>query len=298
MTMLDGQRIVITGAAGYLGSTLAARLGGAEPGDVTDPAFWERVLPGAEVVFHLAAHEHRHGAETSAMDDLAVNAGSTLRMLETCRIHGYRPRIVFASTSNIAGRPAVQPVDESAPDDPRTLFAIHKLTAEHMLRHYGRTHGIESAICRFVNVYGAGASRELALRSALNRMIDGALRSGTLRLFANRGCRRDYLHLDDAIDALVAAAGAASREPLSYLVGSGEATTFAEAAALIADAVESCGRPRPAVTLDEQTALEDVAWRELVADSSAFRAATGWRAAVALRDGIRRTASELLSFDP
>lgn len=300
------RRVLITGAGGYLGSALSDRLekSGCRPlrmvrratgaadeivGSVADADLWSRSLEDVDTVFHLAAHEHRHGMVEQPLQDLEINVMGTLLMLERCRQLARPPRIVFASTSNIVGSPKEQPVDETTPDDPLTAFAISKLTSELLLRHYGRTYGLSSITCRLVNVYGPSAETIAMQRSALNSMIFRALREGMIRLFGNHGCRRDYLYVDDVVDALLTAAAFADPGAGRYLIGSGTGATFDELAELIADAVQSVGRGRPSIEIDESMLLEPLAWRELIADSSRFSSLTGWLPRVGLGDGVGRT---------
>src|SRR5262249_4833517 len=156
----------------------------------------------------LAAFEHKRGSEFAPAIDLAVNAGATLNLLECCRSRGLKPRIVFASSANIYGQPTRLPVDESFPDQPLTLFAIHKLTSEQYLRFYAREFGIPSVSLRLSNLYGCfhHTSREVVDRVVLNRIMGRALRGDSLELYRNRDKVRDYLHIEDVVSALLAAA--------------------------------------------------------------------------------------------
>lgn len=301
------KKVVITGAGGQIGSLLARRMSafggplklifrsvsGAAPEkaevfvlDLRARDIWGDIVSGADIVFHLAAHESKNfELET----DLEVNARSVLYLLEACRKQKKPPHIVFASSSNVVGAPSKMPVDESFKDNPLTIYAIHKLMAEEYLKFYADNFGIPSITLRLANVYGPSTSFELSLRSSLNKMINSAARNSTLALFANKDKTRDFLHIDDAVDAFVAAG--AVNHPLGEvcIVGSERGETFEKIAEMITDAVKRFGR-EVAVSVDESSPLSAAEMREFIADSSKFRKLTSWKPQVKLEDGIAMTA--------
>jgi UDP-glucose 4-epimerase len=296
---------VVTGATGYLGSLLTVcleQLGSTvvrwQRADALDapaeaiatPARWAPPLIGADYVFHLAALEHRHGHAEIAFNDAAVNMLSTLALLEACREGGRRPTIVFASSANLVGHARAIPTDESVPDDPMNLFAIHKLTSEHYLRHYGRRFGIVSRAVRLPNVYGPSPSHEASCRPMINRLIKDAVGGEPLRLFRNRAAIRDYLFVSDAVSALLAVGAASSPATHEkFVVGSGVGVSFLDLMRLIADRVTNEGMRRPVIVDDDSVELEPIAHRDFVADAALIRRRTGWTPEVSLGDGITRT---------
>ena len=129
---LNGQKILITGGAGYLATNLIAQLRETDchiirvdlpgamfapvtgkayvddiEGNISDRAVWMSNLENVDVVFHLAAYEHKHGSEFNPILDFEVNSLSVLHLLEVCRLKKYVPRIVFASSSNLVGFPNI-----------------------------------------------------------------------------------------------------------------------------------------------------------------------------------------------
>lgn len=322
---LSHKTILVAGASGYLGSALLAALqtipcrvvalGGSSqnfiPGlsddgnvsklksDLSQPGCWTEPLriERPDIIFNLAAYEHRRGSQHAPALDLAVNAATMLDLLETCVRLELKPQIVLASSANLAGCPASLPVNESFPDQPLTLYSIHKLAAEQYLKYYSATFGIPSVVLRFANVYGplAKGQRDIASRVVLNRIMLQALDGGPLQLYGNQHCRRDFVYVSDAVRALCAAAGgSALKDGSHYYIGSEEGATLREIVNLVADRAEAMGRMRPEIRLMEDAALEPIEWREFVADCTRLRTQTGWSPSVQLRDGIDRT---LLAFD-
>jgi nucleoside-diphosphate-sugar epimerase len=315
-----GRTVVVTGASGYIGSRLAEVLSAVrcrlvlltrEPrplklagtaacrtvhGDVADAETWHDVLSEANVVFHLAAHEHRHGSRVAPLPDLDVNGRAVLQLLETCRLTGARPRIVLASSTNLYGQTEALPVDETAPDDPLHFYALHKRLAEQYLDHYARNYALESVALRLSNIYGPSATAAATLRSALNRMIAMAIEKQALVLFKNGDSLRDYLFIDDVITAFLAA-GTAPRpwNGTRAIVGSGTGTSFRAAAELIADRLAARLGQRPRIDVNEDVAIDAAGWRSFVADTTRFREATGWAPTVDLTTGIASTVDSLVT---
>jgi UDP-glucose 4-epimerase len=308
-----GKRALITGGHGFIGSSLAWELAGAgcrvvildqclDPswrpevlpgqiesvaGDIALRKTWEALLPGMDVVFHLAAVEYRALGYHPARD-LRVNTRAVLQLLETCCRRGLRPRIVFSSSANLFGTGATVPIGEAYGDQPLALWSVHKLMAEQYLRVYARRYGIDAVILRLANVYGPTAAPGALFRVVLNRVVAAALAGKGLSLYANRHCRRDYVFSRDVVRAFLEAGRLASAAPEveMFVIGSGEGRTFTDIWSLIARQVEGItGRPVP-LAVDERQEIEPLDFRNFIADTTAFRRRTGWAPATFLEEGI------------
>jgi len=317
-----GRSILVTGGRGYIGSALTqalahvdcklllvdqspARTWSPEPkraevsllsGDVSDIVTWERALPGVDYVFHLAAREDFYRAGYHPESDLRSNALSTLHLLEVCRTQGYKPRIVFASSANLYGLVDTLPVTEECRDNPLTVYAIHKLTAEHYLSLYRQNFGIDSTSLRLANVYGPSARRAVMNRVIINKVISQALSNNPLTNYANHTCIRDYVFLNDVIQAfLLAAPCCNTNERPAYVIGSGHGETFAGAWQLIADRVQACTGKNIPIQLNESINMEPLEFRNFVADTTLFQAATGLKPNTALAQGIDLTINAYIS---
>lgn len=311
LAFFSGKKILITGANAYLGPKLAEILsnedcalvlhGHSKPqlnfpngrakisfkaGDLSKPDAWEKLIDGIDIIFHLAAHESR---EFEPALDLEVNAFSTLRLLELCRRKNLRPKIVFASSANLVGLAKRMPVDETFQDDPQTIYAVHKLTSERYFSYYARQYGILSAVLRLSNVYGPGLNISSARRVAFNRMIETAAEKGQMTLLKNRHCIRDYLFIDDAVSAFIAAASDKVNDGRYYLVGNDKGYSLEEFAKLVVLKVYEKSGKKVAISFDDITELATAEFRNFVADSSRFRDLTGWRSKISLEKGIEKT---------
>lgn len=308
---LTGKTILVTGSSGYLGSTLATFLAGLDVnlrllvrspqvwkprpgraniahtvGSITEPADWRRALFGIDYVFHLAGLEYGR-ANNDPTADFEANFMAVVHMLRECEKTHLSPSIIFSSSANVAGQQSSMPVPESTPALPPSIWSLHKLMAEQYLAYYSRNGPLRAVSLRLGNIYGPCSNPEAFRNSMLNRVILEALSSNALTLYPNRNCLRDYLHIDDAVSALVAAAGYISNtvDKGFFYVASDVGRSFDEVWQKIGSSINSnCGTE---VTLNfEEARMEPIDLRSFVADSSGFRAAAGWAPRVDFENGL------------
>lgn len=302
--------VVVTGAAGFLGSKLVARLSDAgaplvrvlrQPspgieggtdivGDVRDKALWECCVPGASVVFHLAAQTSASVSDNDPRADWEHNVLPILHLLDLCAKEESKPAVVFASTATIFGIPDRNPVDESFPDRPLTAYDLHKKLAEDYLEHYVRRGLAVGTALRLPNVYGPGPLAR-GDRGVLNRMIVRALNGESLTVYGSGEQVRDYIYVDDVVEAFLAAARhAPALNGRHFVIGSGQGHPIAEAVRLVAERIKlRLGRPVNVSHVEPPGPRPAIEERDFVATPRSFVAQTGWRARVQLKDGIDRT---------
>lgn len=318
----QGRTILITGGRGYIGSALSQSFAdmncrlilldhSAENawrpehvkaevlilnGDVSVRKTWSAALSGVDYVFHLAAKEHLYRSEYDPEKDLQSNALPILHLLEVCRAQNYRPKVVFASSANLFGYVDKLPVDEDNLDDPLTMWAVHKLTAEHYLQLYSQQFDIKSISLRLANVYGPTARWSVTTRVVINKVIAKALDGESLITYANKSCVRDYVFLKDVVEAfLLAGAYCGSNKSPFYVIGSGEGATISDVWDLIADSARSHTGKNVSVRFDDTVDIEPVELRNFVADTSRFQDATGWKPKTGLTEGINFTVRAFLT---
>jgi len=236
---------LITGAAGFLGSSLAnllAReghqvrglddLSTGDPrtlspdvhftrGDVNDrPRLWT-LLQEVDVVYHLAARVSVPESVLYPRDYNAVNVGGTVSLMEAIHDVGIK-RVVLASSGAVYGDIPEQPLSEDMTPSPRSPYAVSKLAAEYYVRTIGTLWGIETVSLRIFNAYGPGQHLPPSHPPVVPHYLRQALRGGTLIAHGDGSQTRDYVYVDDVISAMVAAATAPNINGLVINVGSGE----------------------------------------------------------------------------
>ncbi|MFI8694798.1 SDR family NAD(P)-dependent oxidoreductase [Dietzia maris] len=305
-------RALVTGGAGFIGSTLVDRLLGEghdvtvvdnlsrgrlenlaaarEAGDrfefreldLTDPAI-EDVVAAArpEVIFHLAAQIDVRLSVEDPVHDAQVNVVGTVRLAEAARRVGVR-RIVFTSSGGSIYGPVTElPVAETRPVDPLSPYAAGKVAGEIYLEMFSRLYGIEWAGVAPANVYGPrqdphGEAGVVAIFS--QRLLAGQ----PTRVFGDGGNTRDYVFVDDVVDAFVRAAEVPAASGLRFNVGTGVETTDRGLHTLVAEAAGAADDPEYA-----PARLGDVDRSALDAERAAE--VLGWTPQVTIREGVART---------
>jgi UDP-glucose 4-epimerase len=244
-------RILVTGGAGFIGAHLAKRLhveghyvrvldnlSSGDPsaldsaisftrGDVRDiPKLWS-MLQGVEVVFHLAALVSVPASVLYPREYNDVNVGGTVALLEACRDVGVK-RVIFASSATVYGDQATKPVTEDLAPHPAVPYAVSKLAAERYLFTIGRLENFETVALRIFNAYGPHQPLPPAHAPVIPLFMHQILGGGSVVVFGNGQQTRDFVYVDDVVEALVSAATAANVNQQVINVGSGEETAMAQ----------------------------------------------------------------------
>jgi UDP-glucose 4-epimerase len=302
-------RYLITGGAGFLGTALANRLvqsghevrvlddlsSGDESkllpevsftrGDVSDvPRLWT-LLQDVECVVHLAARVHVPESHQYPREYNAVNVGGTVSVLEAMRDAGVQ-RVVLASSGAVYGEQPEQPVREDMAPNPQSPYAVSKIAAEYYVRTIGMLWGIEAVCLRIFNAYGPGqplrASFPPVIPSFLSRIQSG----GSVIIHGDGNSTRDYVYIDDVVDALVAASTAPGMDRQIINVGSGVETSALALMHLIERITGKEARKLTSTTPGGAT--------RLCADLTLARELLGYQPAIGLEEGLRLT----MTLDP
>jgi UDP-glucose 4-epimerase len=247
-------------------------------------------MAGCEVVFHQAAHKAVLRSVEHPIPTDTVNTHGTLLVLQTARELGVR-RFVHASSSSVYGGAAPLPTPEDAPLRPRSPYAVSKLAAEEYCRVFAELYGLETVALRYFNVYGPRQRPDATYAAVIPLFVD-ALLNGRAPLVHGDGLQsRDFTFVSDVVDANLAAA----RAPADacggrvYNIAAGNESTLLDILRVLGEllGVEAAPEfidPRPG----------DV--RHSRADARAAARDLGFRAAVALDAGLRRTVDWLRSL--
>jgi UDP-glucose 4-epimerase len=303
-------RFLVTGGAGFLGAALANRLAAGRHqvrviddlsagdssrldgrvlftrGSVLDrPKLWT-LLQDVDCVYHLAARVLVSESILYPREYSEVNVGGTVSVMEAMRDAGVR-RVIFASSGAVYGEQAHQPVREDQPPNPQSPYAVSKLAAEYYVRTIGALWGIETASVRIFNAYGPGQNLPPSHPPVVPRFLQQALQGGSLVIFGSGAQTRDFVYVDDVVDALVAAAVASDVDRRTINVGSGAETSVNQLSAL---AAEVTGRQVEVL----HSPAESGGVSRLCADITLARRLLDYEPRVSLREGLQR----MLKRDP
>ena len=297
-------RILVTGGAGFVGAALVHALlqrgdqvvvldSGVSAGfgyvegsgaklvraDVREREAVDRALDGCTAVVHLAAQASVPQSIVDPLEDMTINVGGSLQVLEAARSKGVK-RVVFASSNAvIGGHPP--PAHEGLVPFPVSPYGAAKAAIEAYLRAYHEAFGTEGVSLRFANAYGPWSAHKTSVLAAFTKAY---LSGGPLTVRGTGEQTRDFVHVDDVVWMILACLDAPAELVANevFQVGTGRETSLLELARLLFD----IGGGEVAVE-HEPAAPGDVARN--VSDISHARAVLGYSPRVDLREGLADT---------
>ena len=301
---------LVTGGAGFIGSHLVERLigGGArvrvlddfstghrenlEPflsrielveGSVTDPADCQRAVTGTDYVLHQAALPSVARSVADPITTHEVDATGTLRLLREAHHAGVR-RVVFAGSSSAYGDTVELPKRETMSPQPRSPYAVAKLTGEHYAKVFYHVYGLETVVLRYFNVFGPRQDPSSQYSGVIAIFADRALEGLAPTINGDGEQTRDFTYVENVVEANLLALSAPAEQVAGevFNVGCGERTTVNQLWHTIRgiagiDVVPQYGPPRPGDVRDSLAALEHI------------RERMGYEAKVSLEEGLART---------
>lgn len=258
---LRSTRAVVFGGCGFLGSHVADALvrGGAETlvydaasrhdgvplsaaceqADMLDASAVRRALDGADRVFAFAAGGGAPASLRDPLGDLAASCQAQLVMLEAVRAVCPKATVVFPGSRLEYGRPLRLPVDESHPLNGDSPYAIHKSTCAAYYRAYAELYGLHTIVLRLSNPYGPHPLQACYKGfGILNHFMDQATLGRPIELFGDGSQLRDFVFIDDVVEALLDASGRPDLAGTVINIGAGEGVSLSHVAAEIVDLVD------------------------------------------------------------
>lgn len=303
------QRVLVTGAAGFIGSNLVDRLlaDGVEvvgfdnlstgsprflesarscprfrliEGDLLDTAAIGAAAAGVDTVFHLAANADVRFGLDHPRRDLEQNTIATFNVLEAMRAAGAKT-IAFSSTGSVYGEAKVIPTPEDAGFPIQTsLYGASKVAGEGLISAYAEGFGIRAFVFRFVSILGE--------RYTHGHIFDFCRKLGAdptrLDVLGNGRQRKSYLHVGDCVDAMLHAIAVAPEKVNVFNLGTDEYVEVNDSIAVIAARLGV--RPELVYTGGERGWVGDNPF--IFLDTSRIRA-LGWAPKLTIRQGVERT---------
>jgi nucleoside-diphosphate-sugar epimerase len=158
---------------------------------------------GEDYLFNLAGQTSHLDSMENPQTDLEINCRSQLSILEACRRHNSKIRIVFASTRQIYGAPDYLPVDEKHPLRPVDVNGINKMAGEWYHILYNNVHGLRASALRLTNTYGPRMRVKDARQTFLGVWIRRLVEGNPIDIFGDGLQRRDFNYVDDVVRALL-----------------------------------------------------------------------------------------------
>ena len=308
---LKGQKVLVTGAGGFIGSRLTDLLvqAGCQTrvfvrytsraeigllrylprptldsleiirGDLRDEDAVSKAAAGVDLIFHLGAlisipYSYVHPVET-----VQTNILGTLNVLQACREHGCR--LIHTSSSEVYGTALYAPIDEAHPLQGQSPYSASKIGADKLVESYQRSFGVSAFTIRPFNTYGPGQST----RAVIPTIISQALTQDIIQL-GNLTAIRDFTYVDDTVSAFLLAAQAEDLEGEVINLGSGQEISIADLAALIISLV---GRRVEIQTDPQRLRPDNSEVMRLISNNSKAKSLLKWAPTVSRESGLRQT---------
>ena len=239
-------------------------------------------VKGFDYIFNLAGSTDNYSIiEGEPYKDIDVNCNSTIALLEACKEHNPKARIIFASTFFVNGRVEKLPVTPESKCSPLGLYGATRLAAEQFCHIYHNIFDLDVVILRFSNVFGP--REQISKKKAgFNFLVNLAVGGEEIPLYDNGDFFRDYIFVTDVVDASLVAAEKGETNKV-YYVARGEFVKFKE---LIDIVVKETGvKIKPITPPDFH---KRVGIKDFVCDVSGLKG-LGWEPKVSLDEGIKRT---------
>ncbi|MFY9556809.1 MAG: NAD-dependent epimerase/dehydratase family protein [Blastocatellia bacterium] len=306
--ILAGQRLVVTGGAGFVGSNVVRKLLAenarvvvfddfytgdennlpvGEPGleivrgSVTDFALVRDVLAGAGLVFHLAARNIIVSTR-NPREDYEVNIGGTLNVLLAARELNL-PRVVYSSSTSVYGNPRYLPINEDDATNMLSPYAVSKFAGENYCKAFYESYGLSSAVVRYSNVYGTAQRPDNPYCGVVSKFFESAMKGESPRIHGDGEQTRDFTYIDDVVEATLLAGISPKADGQVYNVGTGREVTVNQLARLI---IEITGANVEPAYIDRRD-IDNI--RRRVVNIEKIRRELRWIPTFTIEQGLRQT---------
>jgi len=218
-------------------------------------------------------------------EDIDINCRGTMNLLKCCRRYNDNAKLVYTGTRAQVGEPVYLPVDEAHPTNPNDIYGINKLAAEKYVLSYNCIYGIPATSLRLSNVYGPRSQMRYGYYGIVNWFIALALTNRIMPVYGQGKQTRDYVYVEDVVDALCLTMRNKRSNGQVFMVGSGQETKFME---MVKEVIRAVGKGSYRhVPFPPQLKKIDV--RRFVVNYNKIKNYLGWFPRTKLGEGLDKT---------
>jgi UDP-glucose 4-epimerase len=313
--LFKNKEVLITGGLGFIGSSLAIKLvkAGARVtildamieghggnlfniesikddvqinlSDIRNKNTMNYNVRNKEYIFHLAGQNDHVLSLTNPFPDIDINIKGSAVLLEACKKHNRDAKLIYTGTRGEYGPAAKLPVSEDAPINPKGIYELSNLTAQKLFKIYNDNHRVQSVTLRLTNIYGERAQMKHSRFGVANWFIRQALDGATIKVFGDGSILRDFLYVDDTVDAIWMCSLCDRAYGEVFNVGHEKPSSFLELAKTIIKTAKS-GRWEFAPFTPERAAQEP---GDFYSDIAKIKRIVGWQPKTGLEQGLKKT---------
>lgn len=252
-------------------------------GDFQDNATLNQVTKDIDVVFHLISTTGPGSKIDSSFDDALSNFLPTIRLVDNCIINKVKKIIYASSGGTVYGEPQIIPIPEEHPLQPKSVYGQSKLTIENFLNFYLRSMALDINIMRISNPFGIGQN-PLKSQGIISVALNCAYSDRVLQLYGNGEAIRDYIYIDDVVEAMILAAQKTGSSIVNVSSGIGYSVRD-----IVQTVEDVSGRIIRKEFIPARTSDVDVS---ILSNKRAFEI-YGWTPQVGIEEGITRLAQKI-----
>jgi UDP-glucose 4-epimerase len=311
---LNRKVICITGASGYIGSSLLSEfqkypvnkiirtsrkklkpLNGIEDWilDLSDYKSWFRIVKQADIIVHLSGNTSIQSAENDPKNSLISEVLPIKNLVRAAKELLRNPRVIFASTATIYGLRKQLPVLESHKPNPETCYDLNKFQAEEYLEIASKENILDSISLRLSNVYGPSNNESSASdRGVLSKITKMCFEKKTISIYGSGEYIRDYVYIDDVISAILITSIMDYKEirkssKIVFNVSSGKGTHVKTVFNLIAKEVEKITKTSTNIkNIPWPSQISEIEKRNYIGSAERLKSLTGWSAKTSIEEGL------------
>jgi len=217
--------------------------------------------------------------------DVDINCHGTLNLARACAEAGRAVKVVYAGSRGQIGEPLYLPVDEAHPTNPTDVYGINKLAAEKYLLLFGKVYGFPVVSLRLNNVYGPRCQMHQGFYGILNWFIRRAMTGEPITVYGEGSQTRDYVYIDDVVDAFLLVAQRREADGEIFFVGSGVETVFLD---MVKEVLRAVGQGSY-VHVPFPPTREKIDIKRFVVSYEKLQRVTGWEPHTTLAEGVAKT---------
>lgn len=297
---LKRKKVLILGASGFLGKSLVKALvekdveirtydRGASldqfenaniasfKGDFVEGSHLDEALADTDVVYHLISTTIPGTSNLDLSADISSNLQASIRLLEKIKTHNIKKLIFISSGGAVYGNPLSLPVAETHPLYPISSYGIVKTTIEQYIYMFSKLYGLESTVLRLSNPYGPNQFK-IGLQGFISTCFKKIINDEVLEIWGNGSVIRDYIYINDAIDAMLKALEDTGTN--TYNIGSGVGHSLQEVINIISKII---GKKANVTYLPKRTVDVD----KIYLDISKAKPGLNWTPKYSLEEGCK-----------
>ena len=279
---LKNKKLLVTGSSGFVGTHLVNELQSqgfetlkfdiSESNNILNYNHLDQIGK-VDIVFHLAALTYVPHSYENPRNNYEINILGTLNVLEYCRKYG--AKLIFAS-SYVYGEPSYLPIDEKHSIEAFNPYSSSKIIGEKLCESFNRDFSVQVVILRPFNIYGVNQSDDFLIPTIIKQAETGKI------LLNDSRPKRDFVHVDDVVDAYVKAASYSSDRLEIFNIGSGISHSVKEVTDII------CSEYNPTPSLHFKNIERKIEILDLFADISHAKDKLNWAPKVKLEKGLKK----------